>query len=145
MATADGTRKILGIDPGRRRVGLAIADTSVRVATGFDVIQYTGREKFLQRLKSIIDDEEIALIVVGLPKNMDGSEGDAAKNSRRLADSIKERFDIEVTLMDERLTTHQAIRQVHEAGGRTGNSKGRIDMLSAALILQSYLDGLPAE
>jgi putative Holliday junction resolvase len=142
---ADNPQKILGIDPGRKRIGLAIADTLLKVATGFDIVEYKGRERFLQRLGRIIDEEKITSIVMGLPRNMNGSEGDAAKNARRLADSIKGRFDIDVILMDERLTTQQAVRQIHETGGRTGDNKGRVDMLSAALILQSYLDGLPKE
>lgn len=145
MIMSDNPEKVLGIDPGRRRIGLAIGDTSLRVATGFDVIEYTGREKFLHRLKSIVRRENVTLIVLGLPRNMNGSEGDAAKNSRRLADFIRERLNVDVALMDERLTTHQAVRQIHEAGGKMGKNRGRVDMLSAALILQSYLDGLPAE
>lgn len=145
MDVPDNPGRILGIDPGRRRIGLAIGDSHLRVATGFDVMEFEGREKFLQRLESIINKENVTLIVVGLPRNMNGSEGEAAKYSRRLADSIRERLNVDVTMMDERLTTHQAARQVHESGGKTGKDKGRVDMLSAALILQSYLDGLPAE
>ncbi len=145
MKVPDSPRKILGIDPGRKRVGLAIGDTSLRVATAFDAMEYAGKEKFLKCLNSIIEKEEVTLIVVGLPKNMDGTEGDAAKNSRRLAESIRERFDIEVKLLDERLTTHQAVRQIHETGGKAGHRKERVDMLSAALILQSYFDSLPSD
>lgn len=141
MTMPDAPEMVLGIDPGQRRVGLALADTLLRVATGFDVIEYTGREKFLQRLKAIVGQEDIRLIVMGLPRNMDGSEGAAAKKSRRLADAIREDLKIEVVLIDERLTTYQAAKQLHEGGGKTGKDKGRVDMLSAALILQSYLDG----
>lgn len=132
--------RILGIDPGDRRVGLAIADSSLGIATGFGVIEYGSREKFIEKLGSITGDEDISLIVMGLPMNMNGSEGEAAKKSRRLAESIKERLNIEVELVDERLTTYQAIKQIHETGGKTGTDKGRVDMLSAVVILQSYLD-----
>jgi putative Holliday junction resolvase len=132
--------RILGIDPGDKRVGMAIADSALRVATGFGVVEYSGKEKFIKQLRSIATDENISLIVMGFPKNMDGSEGKAAKKSRRLAEIIKERLDIEVELVDERLTTHQAIKQVHETGGKAGADKGRVDMLSAVVILQSYLD-----
>jgi putative Holliday junction resolvase len=136
----DKSFRILGIDPGDKRVGLAIADSGLGVATGFGVIEYSGKEQFIRQLQSIASDEDISLIVIGLPKNMDGSEGGAAKKSRRLAEIIKQRLDIEVELVDERLTTRQAIKQVHEAGGKTGADKGKVDMLSATVILQSYLD-----
>ncbi len=132
--------RILGIDPGDKRVGLAIADSSLGIATGFGVIEYTGRKRFLEKLGLIASDENISLIVMGLPMNMNGSEGEAAKKSRRLAESIKERLNIEVELVDERLTTYQAIKQIHETGGKSGTDKGRVDMLSAVVILQSYLD-----
>jgi putative Holliday junction resolvase len=136
----DKSIRILGIDPGARRVGLAIADSSLGIATGFGVIEYGGKERFIEKIGSIAGEEDISLIVMGLPMNMNGSEGEAAKKSRRLAEIIKEKLNIEVELVDERLTTHQAIKQVHETGGKTGADKGRIDMLSAILILQSYLD-----
>lgn len=137
----DNPIKILGIDPGDRRVGLAIADSGLGIATGFGVIEYAGKERFIEKIGSIAGEEDISLIVMGLPMNMNGSEGEAAKKSRRLAETIKEKLNIEVELVDERLTTHQAIKQVHETGGKTGADKGRVDMLSAIVILQSYLDG----
>ena len=132
--------RILGIDPGERRIGLSIADSGLGIATGFGVIEYGSREKFIEKLGSITGEENISLIVMGFPRNMNGSEGEAAKKSRRLAETIKKRLNIEVELVDERLTTHQAIKQVHETGGKTGADKGRVDMLSAILILQIYLD-----
>ncbi len=137
----DNPIKILGIDPGDKRVGLAIADSSLGVATGFGVIEYGGRERLIEKLRLIASDEDISLIVMGLPMNMNGSEGEAANKSRRLAEIIRRKLNIEVELIDERLTTRQAIKQVHETGGKAGADKGRVDMLSAIVILQSYLDG----
>lgn len=137
----DNPIKILGIDPGDRRVGLAIADSGLRIATGFGVIEYGGKKRFIEKIGAIAGEEDISLIVMGLPMNMNGSEGEAAKKSRRLAESIKEKLNIEVELVDERLTTYQAIKQIHETGGKSGTDKGRVDMLSAVVILQSYLDG----
>jgi putative Holliday junction resolvase len=132
--------RILGIDPGDVRVGLAIADSSLGIATGFGVIEYGGKKRFIEKIGSIAGEEDVSLIVMGLPRNMNGSEGEAAKKSRRLAESIKEKLNIKVELVDERLTTHQAIKQIHETGGKSGTDKGRVDMLSAVVILQSYLD-----
>jgi putative Holliday junction resolvase len=79
-------------------------------------------------------------VVIGLPKNMNGTEGESANFSRRLADLIKRNLNLKVEFVDERLTTEEAIRQIHQAEKKVGKSKETIDMLSAAIILQSYLD-----
>ncbi len=140
MKMSDTSVRILGIDPGKKRVGLATADSGLRVVTGYGVIEYRGKEQFIGELRSIIENEEIGLIVLGLPLNMDGSEGESAKNSRRLADLIKKELNIPVELADERLTTSQAKTQLKELDEKVGNSKMKINMLAAILILRSYLD-----
>ena len=136
----DKPRKILGIDPGKKRVGLAIGDTLLRVATGFKTIKYRGKNDFLKMLHLLVKEEEIDFVVIGLPKNMDGTEGESANFSRQLAELIKRDLNLNVEFVDERLTTEEAIRQIHQADKKIGNSKDTIDMLSAAIILQSYLD-----
>lgn len=135
--------RILGIDLGTKRVGLAIADLELRIATGLDVIEYKNREYFLGRLKEVIDSEEIDMVVIGLPVNMDGSEGPKAKSARVIAEIISERFRIKHQLVDERLTTVQAIRELHAGDGKVGKSRDKINMMSAIFILQNYLDSLP--
>jgi len=136
----DKTLKILGIDPGKKRVGLAIGDNRFRIATGYKTIDYGSREKFINTLQTIVKEEEIDLVVMGLPKNMDGTEGESANFSRRLADLIKRNLNLKVEFVDERLTTEEAVRQIHQVEKKVGKSKETIDMLSAAIILQSYLD-----
>jgi putative Holliday junction resolvase len=132
--------RILGIDPGKKRIGLAIGDTLLKVATGYITIEYKNMEEFIAILESIVDEEDIGLIVMGLPVNMDGSEGESANFSRLLAELIKRKLNLEVEFIDERLTTEEAIRQIHQADKKVGKSKKTIDMLSAAIILQAYLD-----
>ncbi len=132
--------RILGIDPGKKRVGLAIGNNILKVASGYKTVEYKSKKIFIETLRSIMIEEEIGLIVIGLPLNMDGSEGESAKFSRRLADLIIEELEIEVELIDERLSTEEAVRKLHQAGEKVGKSKEKIDMLSAGVILQSYFD-----
>lgn len=132
--------RILGIDPGKKRIGLAIGDSLLKVATAYKTIEYKNMDNFIEDLRNIASEEDIGLVVMGLPKNMDGSEGESANFSRQLAELIKSRLNLEVEFIDERLTTREAIRQVHQADKKVGKSKEAIDRLSAALILQTYLD-----
>jgi putative Holliday junction resolvase len=137
--------KILGIDFGQKRVGLAVGDSLLRVATGFNYFQYKEMRGFLDRLRTIVRDEGIGLVVIGLPKNMDGSEGAAARKVRQAAKIIKTNLAVDIDFVDERLTTMQATRRLHEGEGKVGKSRGKIDIMSAILILQTYLDRLPPD
>jgi putative Holliday junction resolvase len=134
--------KILGIDPGAKRVGLAIADSELGIATGLTVIQYKNKETFIENLRKIVYDEDVELLVVGLPINMDGSEGTKATEARNLAATLERELNIEVRLVDESLTSFQAERQVHAASGKVGKKRKQINMIAATLILQEYLDNL---
>jgi len=132
--------RILGIDPGRKRIGLAIGDSLLKIATGYMTLDYKNMDSFIANLEPIVIEENIGLVVMGLPLNMDGSEGKSANFSRLLAELIRRKLNLNVEFVDERLTTEAAIKQIHEADKKVGNSKKTIDMLSAAIILQSYLD-----
>ena len=134
--------RVLGIDPGKKRVGLATGDTEFKIATGYGCIIRKSDQQLLSLLVDIIKEEQIELVIMGLPINMDGTEGGSAKKSRFFADAIKDRTNIKVKLVDERLTTVEATRQIHAANGKIGKSKKIIDILAATLILQSYFDEL---
>jgi len=134
--------RVLGIDLGTKYVGLATADTSMRIATGLQVIEYKNREKLLGNLKSILHDHNIELIVIGLPVNMNGSEGKKAKEARDMAALLSADSGLEVEFVDETLTTAQAITQLHAGRGKVGKSRRQINMMAATLILQEFLDGL---
>ncbi|OGC94742.1 MAG: hypothetical protein A2W25_15770 [candidate division Zixibacteria bacterium RBG_16_53_22] len=136
-------RYVLAIDLGTKRVGLAIADPVHRIATGLGVVEYKGLQKFIEDLKKIVDDENVRLAVVGLPLNMDGSEGVKARQARKIAGIIEEKLEIDVELIDERLTTEEAVRRLHAAEGKVGKSRAKLNMMAAIIILQDYLDSLP--
>ena len=107
---------ILGIDPGEKRAGVAIAHKGLSVATGLGVIKYRSKSDFIEQLKLLIEGESIGLVVMGLPKNMDGTEGDSAKLARRLAELIFRELGFPVVFEDERLTTDQALKLYRETG-----------------------------
>jgi putative Holliday junction resolvase len=136
--------RILGIDLGAKRIGLAIADPALKIATGLSVIPHKGLKPLLASLRKIISEENIRLIVIGLPLNMDGTEGEKARQARTVADKICESLGIEVKLMDERLTTDVAVKQLHAAKSNVGKNRTKIDMMAAMVILQDYLDELPS-
>jgi putative Holliday junction resolvase len=132
--------RILGVDLGTRRVGLAIADPVLKIATGLDVIEYKGLGKFIEDLRKIINNEEIGLVVVGLPLNMDGSEGAKARQARKIATQMGEAIGITVKLVDEGLTTEKATSNLHAAEGKVGRNRARLNMMAAMVILQDFLD-----
>ncbi|MEE9554645.1 MAG: Holliday junction resolvase RuvX [candidate division Zixibacteria bacterium] len=134
---------ILGIDPGKKRIGVAIAHKGLSVASGLGVIEYKSQREFIKKLKELLEDESIGLVVMGLPKNMDGSEGESAKSARHLADLLIKELGFPVVFEDERLTTDQALKLLRETGKKVGKAKGTIDMMAAVNILQSYLDANP--
>lgn len=131
---------ILGLDPGEKRIGLAIAHRGLAVAAGLGFIEYTGKKNLISQLRPIIAEEDVGLVIIGLPVNMNGTEGESAKNSRRLAEIINRELKLDVDFVDERLTTEQAAKLFRESAKKAGRNKGTIDMISAVVILQTYLD-----
>ncbi len=125
--------RVLGIDPGTVRVGLAVSDALGLTAQGLESFR-RGRGGFFALLRRLIADYAVAQLVVGLPRHLDGSEGEAAALARRLAARLGEEFGLPVTLWDERLTT-KAARRAFPAGERHD-----WDRLAAVFILQSWLD-----
>ncbi len=98
-------------------------------------------QRALRQLAKLAKDEGISLFLVGLPRNMDGSEGLSARRARKFAVELQNSSGIEVEMIDERLSTVQAQARLHEAGATAKNSKTRIDSASAAILLQAWLDG----
>ena len=137
------TGRILGVDFGDTRTGLAISDISRFLASGIGYISPGGIEKTAAKVAEVALDQKAVAIVVGLPKNMDGSEGFRAERCREFADLLRQKLDgIPVAMIDERLTTMSASRYLNETGTRGSHRKGVIDTLSAQIILQNALDRL---
>lgn len=133
--------RVLGIDFGMRRIGVALSDVMGITACPFMLIERESMEKDLDQLEPVIREKEVTLIVVGLPLNMDGTDGKLMVEVNSFVRKLQERFKIEVKLVDERLTTLQAERVLtEEADVSRGKRKGLRDKVAAALILQSYLD-----
>jgi putative Holliday junction resolvase len=137
--------RALGIDPGSKRIGLAVSDLSGTIASPLMVLQRSkSRQHDLHELARIARDEEAEVIVIGLPLNMDGSQGKAAKaaiaEGRRLATLV----DVPIEMHDERLTTVTAERSMLDAGLNAIERRKVVDKVAAAIMLQSWLDSRAA-
>jgi len=129
----------LGIDHGQARIGVAVSDALGMMAHPLETVSNKGTAA-IQRITELAAEKGASRIIVGLPRNMDGSEGDSAKSARAFATQLQEATGLPVDLRDERLTTAGAQRLFHDAGVNTRKSRKRIDMAAAQLILQNYLD-----
>ena len=135
--------RILGVDFGDTRTGLAVSDASRFLASGIGYVSPGGIVKTAEKVAEVAREQKVCAIVVGLPKNMDGSEGFRAERCREFADLLASRLDgIPVAMMDERMTTMSASRYLNETNTRGQKRKGVIDTLSAQIILQNALDRL---
>ena len=134
--------KLLGVDFGDTRTGLAVSDISRFLATGIGYVSPGGIEKTADKVAEIAAEQKAVAIVVGLPRNMDGSEGFRAERCREFAALLREKTGLPVAMMDERMTTMSASRYLNETNTRGSKRKGVIDTLSAQIILQNALDRL---
>lgn len=135
--------RILGVDFGDTRTGLAVSDVNRFLASGIGYVSPGGIERTADKVAEVAREQGVAAIVVGLPKNMDGSEGSRAARCREFAELLRARLDgMPVAMIDERLTTVSASRYLNETNTRGARRKGVIDTLSAQIILQNALDRL---
>ena len=138
-------RRALGIDLGEARVGIAVSDDLGMLAHPRETIalpaQPAGRDQaVLKRVLALISQERIGVVVIGLPRNMNGTDGPASAKSRAFADLVRKNTACEVRLVDERLTTVAAQRALHEGGKNVKKGRAVIDQVAAQMILQTYLD-----
>ena len=132
--------KIMAVDLGAVRTGLAISDETGFLATPIGTLTERNRERLLQTVAQTARDRQAGRIVVGLPKNMDGSKGESARGAEEFARQLEELTGLPVTLWDERLTTMSAIGFLNETNVRGKKRKDVVDTVSAVIILQDYLD-----
>ncbi|MCD7732991.1 MAG: Holliday junction resolvase RuvX [Oscillospiraceae bacterium] len=132
--------KILAVDYGDARTGLASCDKGESIASPVGTISEWNRERLLQKIADKAHELGTELIVVGLPKNMDGSEGERADKCREFAAQLSELSGIETALWDERITTVEAIGILNETNVRGKKRKAVIDTVAATLILENYLE-----
>ena len=137
--------RVLGLDYGSKTVGVAVSDPLGLTAQGVETVwrkQENKLRRTLARIEEIIDEYDISLIVLGLPKHMNNSEGIRVESTMEFKEKLERRTGLEVVMWDERLTTVAADRTMMEAGIRRENRKEYVDMIAATFILQGYLDNL---
>lgn len=132
--------RVLGIDYGERRLGLAISDETRTIASGLEVYERRSLKEDLQHLREVVEREGAERVVLGLPLNLDGSLGPKAQEVLQFKEQLEEALSIPVELADERLTTQEAERVLLEADLSRRRRREVRDRLAAVLILQSYLD-----
>ena len=133
--------KYLAIDFGERRVGLAISDFDKQIAFPRDFLEYEKLGNLIKLIKKFCKEEQIVKIVIGLPIEMDGSIGERFIETQKFGDRLKKAIDpITVEYFDERLTTKRAKQLLKEEGVKAKEQKGELDMVSAQLILEAYME-----
>jgi putative Holliday junction resolvase len=134
--------RILALDHGTKRIGVAISDETAIIAQPLEFLPAEPLEDFLKRLEDIVDSRGVGEILVGIPRNMNGTYGPAAARAREFVERLKGAFAVRVTTWDERLTTVQANRFLIDTGMRREKRRTKVDQTAAAILLQCYLDSL---
>lgn len=135
--------RVIGLDFGTKTVGVALSDETHIIAQPLVTIERKHATKLRQtyaQIERIIDEQDVGIIVLGFPKNMNNTEGERAEATKRFMDDLERRTGLPVILVDERLTTVEADRILDEVGVAASARKAHIDKMAAAIILQNYLD-----
>ncbi len=133
--------RVLGIDPGTKRIGVALSDPDARVALPHDTLDATASvEDDARAIAALARDNDVEEIVVGYPRKLDGSVGPAAEHAQELARRVEAEAGVPVRLWDERMTSAQANKTMLEHGAKRKQRRAHADRVAATLILQSYLD-----
>lgn len=131
---------ILSVDLGKARTGIAVCDKGEMLASPVEVIREHNRERLLQRVATLAQERKAEMIVLGLPRNMDGSEGESAQNARAFGAELHTLCGLPVDFSDERGTTITAHSFLNETNTRGKRRKETVDAVAATIILQNYLD-----
>lgn len=133
-------KRVIALDYGEARTGVAVSDLLGITSQGITSIEHKSDKELLEKLQKYINEYDPELIVIGMPVNMNGTKGDRVKKTKRFIYKLKEKFGLEVITIDERLTTVASHRTMTELGVKKDKKKSIVDMMSAVLILQMYLD-----
>ena len=131
---------IMAVDLGKARTGIALCDKTELLASPLTQINEYNREKLLDKISDLAKEKRAELLVVGLPKNMDGSEGESARNARNFADELAEKTGLPVEMQDERGTTITAHNYLNATDTRGKKRKSVVDAVAATIILEDYLN-----
>ena len=132
--------RFLGIDFGDARIGLALSDSMGIIASGLEVHKVKSMDESADYIAGLAKEKEVGVIVLGLPLNMDGSSGPRCEKTKEFAKLLEEKTGLKIDFIDERLTTVESEKVLIEAGKSRDRRKELIDMISATIILQSYLN-----
>ena len=141
----DKKSRLLGVDPGKKRIGIAICDENKIVATPYTTIIKNNFSDFLGQINKIIYDNDIRGLVIGNPINMDGSPSQSSQSAKDLAINLSKNISIPITMWDERLSSRGAFNLSNELNVNTSKKVSKLDENSAAFILQGALDFLKRE
>jgi putative Holliday junction resolvase len=133
--------RILALDHGTKRIGVAVSDETKTIAQPLEYIPAEPFVDFLKRLRELLIAREIDLVLIGLPRNMDGSYGPAAQKVEAFVAVLRTAITIPIKMWDERLTSTMANQVLIQGGVRRDKRKEKVDKMAAAILLQSYLDG----
>lgn len=136
-------RRILGLDVGSKRIGVAVSDPLGITAQGLDTIQRQNKRRDREVLRAVLSKYEVAEIVVGLPLRLTGAEGTQSEKMREFADDLKTQFGLPVHLWDERWTSTEANRLLRETNLSIEKRGKAVDRMAAILILQSWMEAHP--
>jgi putative Holliday junction resolvase len=137
-------KPVLGVDLGQTRTGVALSDDLRMLAHPLETIASPSPKTVAQRLQKIVAERQVDRVVVGLPRQMNGTLGPAAQNALRFVEKLRSLVPCEVVTWDERLSSVAAERALRDAGKKTRETRGIRDQVAAQIILQSYLDRLNA-
>ena len=156
---ANKSQKILALDYGRKKIGLALADVQARIAAPFATLPRINRNEDMRRLREMARQEKVQQIIVGLPLRLDGTQGDMADEVTRFAERVRKQVGVPVELVDERLTSweaerileeelgrklmHQETHQGRKKTSRAADTKYTVDAVAAMIILREYLSRQP--
>lgn len=135
--------RIIGLDHGSRRIGLAVGDTETRMAFARPALRTRSMEDAVDAIRTLAEEERVEIVVIGLPYNMDGSEGRQAAEARAFGERLNA-IGLRVAFEDERLSSWEAALRLSEGGSRPARAGGELDSAAARVILQQYLDARPS-
>jgi len=138
----DKKSRLMGIDPGKKRIGIAISDENKAVATPYKVLVKNSYPAFVEEIKKIIDDNGIKGIIIGNPINMDGTPSESSQSAKDMAINLSKNISEPITMWDERLSSHGAFNLASNLDINTSKKLKKIDQNAAAFILQGALDYL---
>ena len=132
--------RVLAIDYGDVRVGLALSDLTQTISKPFKTLRYNDMDDLLNQLNSIIEENNVNKVVTGIPYNMKGKDTKQTIKVRKFISVLEKKIDLKIELIDERLTSSEAQKFMHQMNIKTGFNKDKIDKIAASIILQEYLD-----